>query len=239
MNKLRILAIGAHPDDVELGIGGTIAKHSDFGDKCVIIDLTRGEMGTRGTVAERDQESQDAAAILGVSIRENLGLPDGMVEVNDANKKLLVEAIRRHRPHIMITPSSVERHPDHEHAYQLCKECSFLAGLRKYPADGEAWRPKKMLSYLQERWMEPDLVVDISGYYDQKIQAILAYKSQFYQPDSDEPLTLIASEDYMEGLHSRARFCGREVGVKYGEALSIEGGVGVKDLRSLALPDLS
>ncbi len=236
---MKIMAVGAHPDDVELGVGGLLHKHTERGDSCCIVDLTAGEMGTRGTPEIRAKESQKAAEILGLDLRKNLAMPDGQLSVSDQNKKKLIEVIRDYQPHIFITPSAVERHPDHESAYRLCKECFFLSGLAKYPASGTPWRPKLMLSYIQERWTEPDIIVDISDSFEAKKESIAAHQSQFYQEGSTESATLISTENYWKNVESRARFLGSRIGSVYAEGLKTEDAIGLNSLDDVFLRDLS
>lgn len=233
------MAIGAHPDDVELGVGGILCKHAMKGDHCVIIDLTLGELGTRGDVETRRQEAQEASEILGVAFRTNLEIPDGQVSSNQENKLKLINVIREQKPDILIAPAQRDRHPDHQNGYQLTKDCFFLSGLKKIKTAHPAWRPSIMMSYFQERWIEPDLLVDITGQYETKLKSIAAHKSQFYDPNGQKPDTLISSEEYWKGIEARFRTLGRRMGATYAEGLIVEDAVGINDLSDLYLPELS
>lgn len=222
--KLDILAFGAHPDDVELGCAGTILKHIEEGKKIGIIDLTRGELGTRGTVAIRKKEAEAAAKILGVTIRENLEMADGFF-VNDKKHQLkVIQKIRQYRPDVVIATSPIDRHPDHGRAAKLIADACFLSGLVKIKTDGRDfksrpthWRPKAVYHYIQYNALKPDFVVDISAHFEKKMEAIRAFGSQFYNPHSKEPETLIASPEFFNHLKERAEEHGAQTGVKYGE----------------------
>lgn len=236
--KLDILAFGAHPDDVELGAGGVLAKEAAQGKKTGIIDLTRGEMGTRGTVAIRHQEAQDAARILNLSVRENLELEDGFFQNNREAQEKVARIIRIYRPEVVIANALEDRHPDHGKASQLVSDACFLAGLRKWEITHlgqplEAWRPKAVYHYMQFRELQPDLIVDVSGYHEQKMQSVLAHKSQFYDPNSQEPQTVIASKGFMDSVTYRAMNYGRLIGVEFGEAFNVERPVGADTLSEL------
>lgn len=227
--KLDILAIGAHPDDVELGCGGTVAKEVAKGKKVGIIDLTRGELGTRGTAKTRDQESEAAAEILGVSIRTNMEFADGFF-VNDKEHQLeLIKMIRKFKPDIVICNAVDDRHIDHGKASKLVSDACFLSGLLKIDTRTtnsdewqEPWRPKQVYHYIQWKNLEPDLVVDISGFVDIKMKAVLAYQTQFYKADSREPETPISSKNFTDSIIYRARDLGRLVGVEHGEGFTVE-----------------
>ncbi|AXT55652.1 bacillithiol biosynthesis deacetylase BshB1 [Aquimarina sp. MMG015] len=225
--KLDILAIGAHPDDVELSCSGTVAKEVDNGKKVGILDLTRGELGTRGTAETRDQEAKDAATILGVSVRENLGFRDGFFRNDEAHQLAIIEILRKYRPEIVLCNAIKDRHIDHEKGSQLVSDACFLSGLRKIETsiDGkkqEAWRPKKVYHYIQWEILEPDFVVDISGYMDKKMDSVLAYKTQFYDATSDAPSTPISSKNFKESVRYRAADLGRIIGVEYAEGYTVE-----------------
>ena len=215
--KLDILVFGAHPDDVELGCGGTIIKEVKKGKKIGIIDLTRGELGTRGTIQSRDQETQKATQILGVSIRENLNLKDGFFEDNEKNRKIVIEKIRNYRPDIVIANAPSDRHPDHSRASDLIVESCFLSGLEKIITSSLLWRPKALYHYIQFNHLTPDLVVDISDEIDLKIKAVKAYETQFYNPLSTEKETVISSKDFLESITYRAKDLGRQSNCKYAE----------------------
>lgn len=226
--KCDILAIGAHPDDVELGCGGTIFKLISEGMKIGIIDLTEGELGTRGTKETRALEAKEAAKIMGISFRENLKLKDGFLTNSEAYQLKIVEKIRKYKPEIVLANAIDDRHPDHAKAAKLISDACFLAGLRKIETSDEngnsqeAWRPKQIFHYIQWKNIEPDFVMDITDFLDQKIEACLAYKTQFYNPDSDEPVTPIATKDFLESLTYRAQDLGRLSGVQYAEGFTTE-----------------
>lgn len=236
--KLDILAFGAHPDDVELGCGGTIAKEIALGKKVGIIDLTRGELGTRGSVEIRNQEAADSAKILGVSVRENLDMRDGFFVNDEAHQLKIIKMIRKYQPEIVLCNAIDDRHIDHGKGSQLVSDACFLSGLIKIETevDGiqqEAWRPKFVYHYIQWKNITPDFVVDISGFNEKRIAAILAYSSQFYNPNSDEPETPIASKNFLESLNYRAQDLGRLIGVDYAEGFTAERYLTVNSLSNL------
>ena len=225
--KCDVLAIGAHPDDIELGCGGTIIKLISEGKNVGIIDLTEGELGTRGTRETRYQEAAKAAEILGVSVRENLGFRDGFLNNSEDYQLKIVEKIRKHRPEIVFANAIDDRHPDHAKAAKLVSDACFLSGLRKIETfDGdklqEVWRPKHIFHYIQWKHIVPDFVVDITGFLDKKIEACLAYKTQFYDPNSKEPVTPIATKDFLDSLTYRAQDLGRLSGVSFAEGFTTE-----------------
>ncbi len=236
--KLDILAFGAHPDDVELGCGGTIAKEVALGKKVGIVDLTRGELGTRGSVATRNQESAIAAKILGVSVRENLDMRDGFF-VNDENHQLqIIKMIRKYQPEIVICNAIDDRHIDHGKGSKLVSDACFLSGLMKIETefDGKqqkAWRPKLVYHYMQWKNLQPDFVVDITGYNEKRVAAVLAYSSQFYDPNSNEPETPIATKNFLESLNYRAQDLGRLIGKDYAEGFTVERYLAVNRLGDL------
>lgn len=227
--KLDILAIGAHPDDVELGCGATLAKEIANGKKVGIIDLTRGELGTRGTAKTRDIESQNAGKILGVIERINMRFADGFF-VNDKDHQIaLIKMIRKYKPEIVICNAIDDRHIDHGKGSKLVSDACFLSGLLKIETkinEDEAlqkpWRPKQVYHYIQWKNLEPDIVVDVSGFIDIKKQAVLAYKTQFYDKDSKEPETPITSKNFIDSIGYRAQDLGRLVGVAYAEGFTVE-----------------
>ena len=227
--KLDILAIGAHPDDVELGCGATLAKEIANGKKVGIIDLTRGELGTRGTAETRDVESEDAAKILGVTMRTNMEFADGFF-LNDKHHQIeLIKQIRKFRPEIVICNAIEDRHIDHGKGSKLVSDACFLSGLIKVDTicedtDGwqEPWRPNAVYHYIQWKDLEPDIVVDVSGFMETKLNALMAYKTQFFDPDSDEPETPISSKNFTDSIEYRARNLGRMIGVEYGEGYTVE-----------------
>jgi bacillithiol biosynthesis deacetylase BshB1 len=236
--KLDILAFGAHPDDVELGCAGTILKEISLGKTVGIIDLTRGELGTRGSAAIRDQEANAAAAILGVSVRENLEMRDGFF-VNDENHQIqIIKMIRKYQPEIVLCNAIDDRHIDHAKGSKLVSDACFLAGLMKIETTeaGEkqtAWRPKIVYHYIQWKNIEPDFVVDITGFTDRKIAAILAYSSQFYDANSSEPESPITSKNFLESLNYRSRDLGRLSGVEHAEGFTVERYLAVNSLGDL------
>ena len=232
--KVDILAIGAHPDDVELGCGGTIAKLISEGKKVAIIDLTEGELGTRGTNETRAQEAATASEILGISARENLKMKDGFLVNSEAYQMEIVKVIRKYQPEIVFCNAIEDRHPDHAKASKLVSDACFLSGLVKIETelDGKKqdfWRPKHVFHYIQWKNIEPDFVVDISEYLDVKIKACLAYKTQFYDPSSSEPMTPIATKDFLESLTYRAQDLGRLSGVSFAEGFTSERLLGLKN----------
>lgn len=225
--KLDILAIGAHPDDVELSCAGTLAKEIDRGKKVGILDLTQGELGTRGSAAIRKKEASLAAEILGVEVRENLGFRDGFF-VNDETHQLeIIKIIRKYQPEIVITNAIDDRHIDHGKGSKLSSDACFLSGLRRIETElngekQEAWRPKQVLHYIQWKDLTPDVVVDISGYMDKKMEAVKAYSSQFYQSDSKEPSTPISSDNFLQSVEYRARNLGRLIFKEHAEGFNTE-----------------
>ena len=192
--KLDILAFGAHPDDIELGCGGTLIKHISSGNKVGIIDFTTGDLGTRGSSEIRLNEAQNAANLMGLSIRENLNFKDGFFQNDDIHKKALIKMIRKYQPEIVLTNAPSDRHPDHGRASQLTIDACFLSGLEKIDTNQDVWRPKAIYHYIQFNNLIPDFVVDISDYFNKKIEVIKQYKSQFYDPDSTETDTVISSK---------------------------------------------
>lgn len=232
--KTDILCITAHPDDVELGAGGTIASSVAAGKQVAIIDLTQGELGTRGNPEIREQEATRSASILGVAHREILDLGDGLFEVSEMNLRAVVDGIRRYKPDIVLTNALHDRHPDHGRGANLVSRACFLAGLPKFNfGDNDAWRPRAVYHMIQDHYAHPDLVVDISEQYEKKMKAIMAFSSQFYDPKSEEPETKISSRDFLHFLEARAREMGRIIGVKYGEGFNVERSPGVKDISTL------
>jgi len=236
--KLDILAFGAHPDDVELGCSGTIAKEISLGKKVGIIDLTRGELGTRGSVEIRNLESKKASEILGISVRENLEMRDGFFVNDEAHQLKVIQMIRKYQPEIVLCNAIRDRHIDHSKGSKLVSDACFLSGLRKIEtlADGksqEVWRPKVVYHYLQWQNIEPDFVVDITGFIDTKTTSILAYSSQFYSENSNEPITPIATKNFLESIHYRSQDFGRLVGVEYAEGFTVERYLAVNSLSDL------
>lgn len=233
-----ILAIGAHPDDIELAASGTILAHIALGYSAAAVDLTRGELGTRGNAEIRAKEAEASAQILGLTERINLGLKDGFFEPDEASLLRLIEAIRYFKPTIVLANAVSDRHPDHGRAGHFINRACFLAGLQRIETSylgivQEPHRPKAIYHYIQERHLKPDLVVDISEWFDKKMQSILAFSTQFYNPESNEPSTPISSEDYLKFLDGRARDFGRLIGAKYGEGFTVARAPGVDDLLRL------
>ena len=229
--KLDILVMAAHPDDAELSCSGTILKHIAAGKKVGIIDFTRGELGTRGTPEIRLQESTDATKILGLHARENLGIRDGFFRNDEESQLKLIEVIRKYQPDIVLANALEDRHPDHGKGAQLAIDACFLSGLRQIKTgDLPAWRPTQVYHYIQDRYIEPDFVVDISAHWDQKETAIRAFKSQFFDPSSKEPASYISSPDFLHFIQARAMEMGHKIGVKYGEGFQSQKTLEVKSL---------
>jgi len=241
IQKVDILVFAAHPDDAELACSGTILKHIKLGKKVAIVDLTAGELGTRGTVEIRAEESAAATKLLGLTARYNAGFADGFFESDKEHCLVLAKYIRYFQPEIVLCNAIEDRHPDHGKASELASRACFLAGLRKIETawegqDQEAWRPKNVYHYIQDRYIEPDFIVDISEYWDQKLACIHAFKSQFYSPattNNDEPQTYISGKSFLLSIESRARQFGHAIGVEYGEGFTKEKQMGVTDLFDL------
>lgn len=236
--KLDILAFGAHPDDVELGCGATIAKAVAEGKKVGIIDLTRGELGTRGTAETRKEEASNAAKILGVTLRENLNLADGFF-VNNAESQIeVIKKVRQYQPEIVLCNAITDRHIDHDKGSQLVNDACFLSGLLKIKTiingkQQQQWRPKQIYNYIQWQPIEPDVVVDVSGYIKTKINAVMAYKTQFYNPKSTEPETPISNKNFTDSVEYRAKDLGRLIGTEYAEGYTSKRYIAVKSLFDL------
>lgn len=236
--KLDILAFGAHPDDVELSCSGTLIVHVRMGRKVGIIDLTKGELGTRGNEQKRRAEALAAAEIIGVSVRENLDLGDGFFMEDQESLLKVVCSIRKYQPEIVICNAVSDRHPDHGRAASLVSRASFLSGLIKVEttADGlsqEAWRPKAVYHYIQDRYIKPDFIVDVSSVWEQRMKSVMAFDSQFYNPDSLDPATPISSKEFLEFLDSRSCEMGRLIGSRHGEGFTVERTPGIGDLFQL------
>ncbi|WP_196894274.1 bacillithiol biosynthesis deacetylase BshB1 [Aureivirga marina] len=237
--KLDILAIGAHPDDVELGCSATIAKEIASGKKVGILDLTRGELGTRGSAEIRDEEAKEAAKVLDLSMRENLGFADGFFEDDNKEHQLeIIKILRKYRPDIVLLNPPYDRHIDHGKGSKLASSSCFLSGLRRIETElegvqQEAWRPKQVYHYIQWQPMEPDFVVDVTGFIDKKIEAVKAYKSQFFDPNSKEPSSPISSKNFLESIKYRAQDLGRLVNVDYAEGFTTERYIAVKNLSDI------
>ncbi|MEO6522371.1 MAG: bacillithiol biosynthesis deacetylase BshB1 [Mucilaginibacter sp.] len=239
MQKLDILVIAVHPDDAELGCSGTILKHVALGHKVGIVDLTQGELGTRGSAEIRMQEADAAAKVLGLTIRENLELADGFFKNDQEHQLKVIAAIRKYQPDIVITNAYYDRHPDHGRASELVVDSCFLSGLRKIETrvDGKLqkeWRPNLLLHFIQDQYIQPDIVVDITEYWDKKIESIQAYGSQFYNPEwKEEHQTYISSSDFYPIVEGRAREMGKVIGARYGEGFLSKRILGVDNLMSL------
>ncbi len=220
--KLDVLAIGAHPDDIELSCAATVAKLVKSGKKVAIVDLTQGELGTRGSKTIRKQEAESAAKILGVEFRDNLRIPDGNIEINKKNIAGVMEVLRTFHPTVMLFPHWLERHPDHEHAHRLCREAWFLAGLEKISTrvngkKQEPFRPKKYFHYMQKYEFTPSFIVDVSDVYDMKTKALSTFESQFYNPHSKERETLLSSKLFIESIKARDIHHGSLINTAFGE----------------------
>lgn len=238
MNKLDILAFAAHPDDVELSASGTILKHIQQGFNVGIVDLTQGELGSRGTIETRYEEAKNASDLMGISERANLKMADGFFEHNETNLRLIIEQIRRFQPKIVLCNAFSDRHPDHGKGSKLVSEACFLAGLKRVETqlDGEtqlAYRPDTVYHYIQDRFIKPDFVVDVTPYIEQKIEVIKAYKTQFWDPNSSEPQTPISGEHFFEFLRGRMAEFGRSIGVQYAEGFCVERTLGIDSLFDL------
>ncbi|MGG6232031.1 bacillithiol biosynthesis deacetylase BshB1 [Tenacibaculum sp. SDUM215027] len=236
--KLDILAFGAHPDDVELGCAATIAKEISLGNKVGIVDLTRGELGTRGSAELRDSEARIAAEVLGVSVRENLGFADGFFTNDKEHQLKIIKMIRKYQPEIVLCNAIDDRHIDHPKGSKLVSDACFLSGLLKIATelDGvqqEKWRPKQVYHYIQWKNIEPDFVVDVTGFMDKKIGSVMAYSSQFFDPNSNEPETPITSVNFTDSIEYRARDLGRLIGVDFAEGFTSERYVAVENLSKL------
>jgi len=236
--KLDILAIGAHPDDVELGCGATMAKEISLGKKVGILDLTRGELGTRGSAEIRDIEASNAAKILNVSVRENLAFADGFFANDKKHQLEIIKIIRKYKPAIVLCNAVDDRHIDHSKGSSLASDACFLSGLIKIETKingkkQDAWRPKQVYHYIQWKNIEPDFVVDVSDFIETKVNAVKAYSSQFYDPNSKEPNSPISSKNFLESIKYRAQDLGRLIGVEYAEGFTTERYAAVKSLDNL------
>lgn len=233
-----ILCITAHPDDVEISMAGTVLHHRALGHTVGFVELTAGELGTRGTSELRRQEASAAQAVLGAAFRYQLGLADGFFRMDEASLLKVVEAVRRHRPRVVFTNAVRDRHPDHGRGAALVAEACFLSGLRRIStapdgAQQEAWRPNTVLHAIQDNWIEPDLIIDITAYWPKKMEALRCFASQFHDPASTEPISPIAREDFLPYLEGRARQFGRYLGTTYGEGFTTARAVGVADVMGL------
>lgn len=236
--KLDILAFGVHPDDVELGCSGTILAALAEGKKVGIVDLTRGELGTRGTAETRQQEAAAAAQILGVQIRENLNMADGFFQNDEAHQRLVIAMIRKYQPDIILANAPEDRHPDHGRSAKLVSDAAFLSGLRKIETtqDGvtqTAWRPTYVFHYIQDRFIQPSFVVDITPFMDKKIESVLAYTTQFNSTGGDEPQTYISTPQFLETVKARAMMLGKRIGVGYAEGYITEKIIGINSFDAI------
>ncbi|MBM3437802.1 MAG: bacillithiol biosynthesis deacetylase BshB1 [Bacteroidetes bacterium] len=232
--NLHLLAFAAHPDDVELAASGTIISHIQQGYRCGVIDLTRGELGTRGNIESREAEAAASTKIMGLSVRDNLDLGDGFFEINQTTLMAVVTQIRKYKPSIVLANAVSDRHPDHGRAAALVSRACFLAGLPKIETGTyQAHRPKAVYHYIQDRFIKPDVIVDITAVFEQKMTAIKAFKTQFYDPNSAEPETPISSKEFMEFLEARSLEYGRTIGTKYGEGFTTERTLGTQTLTTL------
>lgn len=233
--QVDILAIGVHPDDIELGCGGMLIASIKQDKKVAIVDLTRGELGTRGTAETRKQEAASAAESMGVNFRENLEMEDGFFEITKENVLKLVQAIRKYRPKVVLCNAPHDRHPDHGRASELTVRACFLAGLRRVRTEWEGesqthWRPANVYHYIQDNYLEPDFLFDISDVMKEKMNAVAAYKTQFNSPDTSEPQTYISTPDFLEKIGARALSLGKVIGVQYAEGFISEKKIGIKDI---------
>jgi len=236
--KLDILVLAVHPDDAELGCSGTILKHIAEGKKVGIVDFTRGELGTRGTAETRDLEAADSAKILGLHARENLRFKDAFFRNDEAHQREVIRMIRKYQPEIVLSNALQDRHPDHGRASDLANDACFLSGLPKISTqeDGveqEAWRPRLNLQYIQDHYIQPDVIIDITPYIETKIKSIQAFKTQFFNPELDEPSTYISSPEFFESMIGRAREFGKSIGATYGEGFTSRKLLGVNSLFDL------
>jgi len=236
--KLDILVLAVHPDDAELGCSGTILKHIALGKKVGIVDFTRGELGTRGTAETRDIEAADSARVMGLHARENLRFKDAFFKNDEDHQLEVIRMIRKYQPEIVLSNALRDRHPDHKRAGDLANDSCFLSGLSKIKTfeDGieqEAWRPRLLLQYIQDYYIQPDVIIDITPYIETKIEAIKAFKTQFYNPDLDEPSTYISSPEFFESVIGRAREFGKSIGATYAEGFTSRKLLGVESLFDL------
>ncbi|MDP2189548.1 MAG: bacillithiol biosynthesis deacetylase BshB1 [Sphingobacteriaceae bacterium] len=238
MFKLDILAFAAHPDDVELSCSGTLIRHIEAGKRVGIVDLTKGELGSRGSADLRKAEAAAASQVMGIHYRANLGMRDGFFTIDEAHQRLIIQQIRHTRPDIVLANAVSDRHIDHGRAAKLVAESTFLSGLRRIETQfegefQEAWRPRVLYHYIQDRYIKPDFVVDITEQFERKLAAVRAFGSQFYDPNSQEPMTPISRPDFLDFIEARAREMGRLVPVTYGEGFTVERAIGVNDLSQL------
>jgi bacillithiol biosynthesis deacetylase BshB1 len=236
--KVDILAISAHPDDVEVAAGGTLLHHVALGRTVGLLDLTRGELGTRGDACTRTREAMAAAQLLGATVREQLDLPDGFFTADEASLRKIIAQIRRFRPDIILATANEDRHPDHARAAAMIVQATFLANLVRIETeiDGqpqEPWQTRAIYHYIQDRCLRPELVIDITPYIEQKFNSVLAFRSQFYNPESEERDTPISKQSFLEAIRGKNASYGRLIGVDYAEAFTVSRPVGVRDFFDL------
>ena len=240
--KIDVLAFGVHPDDVELSCSGVLMVEKDNGKKTGIIDLTEGELGTRGTAETRKQEAADAAKILGVDIRENIKLADGFFKNDKESQLKVIEVIRKYKPEIVICNAPEDRHPDHGRSACLVSDAAFLSGLKKIETTTngiaqEAWRPKYVLHYIQDRYLKPGFVVDITAVFERKLEAVKAFKTQFHNPEVDGPQTYISTPDFLDSIVYRSKMLGKMIGVKYAEGFISNKMIGIRNFDAIIKQD--
>jgi N-acetylglucosamine malate deacetylase 1 len=236
--KLDILVLAAHPDDAELGCGGTIAKHVAMGHAVGVIDFTRGELGTRGTAETRDQEAKDSASILGLAVRENLNLKDGYFLNDEHHQKEVIRILRKYQPEIVLANAIYDRHPDHGKGASLAFDSCFYSGLNKITTTDagisqQAWRPKHLYHYIQSQLIQPDFIVDVTDFWQTKMKAIRAFKTQFYDANSQEPETYISNPAFMDLQEARGHEFGHAIGARYGEGFTVRRVIGVDNLLAI------
>lgn len=236
--KLDLLVFGAHPDDIELSCSGAILVEKNKGKKVGIADITRGELGTRGTAFTREQEATEAGNIMGIDVRDNLEMADGFFKNDEEHQRKIIHTIRKYQPEIVLCNAPADRHPDHGRAADLIYTASFLSGLAKIETKDKndlqkAWRPKYVFNYIQDKYFNPDFVVDVSNVFEKKLEAIQAYKTQFYNPESKEPETYISSPEFLESIIYRAKMFGKLIGVKYAEGFLSKKMIGITGFDAL------
>ena len=237
--KIDLLAFGVHPDDVELGCAGVLLAEKKNGKKIGIVDLTQGELGTRGTAATRKEEAENAAKILGADVRENLMMADGFFENNEINQRKIITVLRKYQPEIIFCNAPEDRHPDHGRSAKMVEDAAFLAGLSKVETFynnelQKAWRPKYVFNFIQDRYLKPDFVIDISEEMEIKLASVKAYKTQFFNPDAqDGPQTYISSPEFLDGVIARAAMFGKMIGVKYAEGFLSKKTIGINSIDAL------
>ncbi len=233
--KLDILAIGVHPDDIELSCAGTLLKHISLGKKCGILDLTAGELGTRGSAELRLKEAADAAKILGVSVRDNLKMADGFFKNDKEHQLEIIKKIREYQPEIILCNAVSDRHPDHGRAAALVSDACFYSGLIRIETllnglNQQKWRPKAVYHYIQDRQLKPDFIVDVTGFVDKKMEAVKAFKSQFHNPESNEPESPISVKNFLDVVKSKMTVWGRDAGFEFAEGFTVERTIGINNL---------